>query len=321
MLNFNLRFLVWISPFSKNSFNFHLNADIPFLNDKQTMSGMNLDPEFLLHVGVGQGGGMVKGLFRIIMAQNSGDTVLREYFEEVKQMYERNSRCQEPTFISRNFVKKALEAIHDYVLNKIVQIISNECRPIYSVQVDTSTHVTITTQCALVIRYATQDLRVFNRIISLSSTDSSSGRYLFNKIKDRITELGLDMSDMIGSSTDGASSMLSENVGVTGLLQKHNEQHISIWCVCHRFNLVMQGALQKNNSVVSRIFEHLHSTASILRASPKRMKIWIESISELRVGHQPTNATRACRRHKMVVPIQSIEFFLLKMNPATSLTY
>lgn len=92
--------------------------------------------------------------------------------------------------------------------------------------------------------------------------------------------MGLKVENIVASCTDGATNMTSEVVGVSGLLQKRNPQHIFSWCVCHRYNLMVEDSIGKNIDINEMIVA-LNDFAVLIHGSSKRLLIWSEIVIRL----------------------------------------
>lgn len=132
---------------------------------------------------------------------------------------------------------------------------------------------------------------------------------MFEFLKDKLTEIGLGIHEMIGSCTDGASSMYSELVGLSSYLQRENEKHIYVWCVAHRFNLAVEPAVMKIDENIHSIINSLNKFSTFIRASPMRMTTWTNVILNLHLKYKNINTrirpvadcdTRWWAKYKMI---------------------
>ena len=74
--------------------------------------------------------------------------------------------------------------------------------------------------------------------------EGTSAVAIAQKIKDVLTENGLEISNMRGQGYDGASNMSGKCGGVAKLIRDENLLAIHIHCFAHRLNLCVAGACQ-----------------------------------------------------------------------------
>lgn len=252
-------------------------------------------------------------------ASQNKDGPTYKYLHQEKENYEKNPKSTRASFVSFRFLDKILSVLKTYVQRKIKNEIIDESNGKFAIQLDTSTDRSTAQQCCIVARYTMKDLTVKERIITFLSIANSTGVGIHKFLAERLSELGLDIKNVIASCTDGASNMMSKNVGVTGLIQKLNPRHVVTWCVCHRFNLVIEDSL-KNCAHIVTLISSISTFGGFIRASPNRMKDWQATISafstqfkdvDKRVRPPQTNATRWWSKYKTVrFAIQSTSSFL-----------
>jgi len=68
----------------------------------------------------------------------------------------------------------------------------------------------------------------------LESFDKCDANSISEIIKTELKECGLDISNMNGLSTDGASVMIGKHNGVAAKHREENEKLLNMHCVCHR---------------------------------------------------------------------------------------
>lgn len=223
------------------------------------------------------------------IAVNCKDKELIDYLNKVQKDFAANPQCGQTTFLSVNFIRKVVLAIGAHIQEKIKETIEQKCNSEFAIQVDTSTDNAVKNQCALVVRYVTYKFEINNRIVSIAPLNESTGKAIFDFVEKQIIKLGLSTKNIVASCTDGAANMSSASKGLSGLLQVENPLHIYTWCVCHRYNLVIQAAISLDNSLITDVLKELHETAVFIRASPKRMDIWVSVITNLAETYKDIN--------------------------------
>lgn len=251
--------------------------------------------------------GYFKGVLKFLASFNKDPTTL-EYLQQQQNVYEKNPASKSPSFISHHFLHKILNSVREHMFNTIARIIQDQCNGKFALEIDTATDNSLKQQCSVVARYVTPDLVIHNHIIIFLSVTQTQGQKLFEFVRNRLSDLGLDMKNVIASCTDGANNMFGSNKGFTGFLEKLNPNHISIWCVCHRVNLVIEDALNCCKDIKDIILL-VNDFNSFIRASAKRVNIWSDIVKELgkkyrdldkRLRPRQTNTTRWWSKLKLL---------------------
>lgn len=237
--------------------------------------------------------GYFQSLIKFVSYNNKDDTTFK-YLQNVQQ------KIEKATFINKSFLYKILSACKSYSLESIRDTISNECGSRFSIIIDTATDIAISQQLCFIIRYASNDFNVYERVFTFLSVSNTCAQGILNFLKEKLLAYNLDIKNAVGSCTDGASNMAGLYSGFAGLMRKLNPRHIHTWCVAHRFNLVIEDAIKKCN-LLSDMLASVNSFASFMRRSPKRIANWKEMVKILakkygdineRIMPQKSNATR-----------------------------
>lgn len=191
----------------------------------------------------------------------------------MQRQFEINPHAKSFTFLSIDFINKILRAVKKYTLNSITSVINIQCKGKFSLLLDTATDRTSSQQCSIVIRYVQKNLTIHNKIIAFLSVQGTKGTEIYNFVNETLSNMGLNIKNVIASCTDGAPNMFGGNKGFLGLLEKVNPHHISLWYVCHRFNLVMDDAL-KENQIINDLIKSVGDFNCFIRGSPKRINVW-----------------------------------------------
>lgn len=87
-------------------------------------------------------------------------------------------------------------------------------------------------------------------------------------LRTALTDVGLSLSN-------GAANMRSEVVGVNAYIQENNVNCIYIWCLSHRYNLVVKVATN-NSARVKCILKIAEDSAKLFQSSYIKMNVWVE---------------------------------------------
>ncbi|KAI8742913.1 zinc finger MYM-type protein 1 [Biomphalaria glabrata] len=137
----------------------------------------------------------------------------------------------------------------------------------FSVQIDTTQDINVQDQCSIqsiVIRYVTDT--VHERVIAIVNGTSTTGKGMCDLVCGVFEKLGIDVSQCIGNSTDGASNMQGQYNGFNAWLNTVSPGQIHVWCYAHVLNLVMGDVTKKAVEVVT-LFGVLNTCAVFLLES------------------------------------------------------
>ena len=68
----------------------------------------------------------------------------------------------------------------------------------------------------------------------LKEHDAATAQAIYDLLKEELLSSQLDIKDVMGLATDGASVMVGSIEGVASKLKRDNPCTIAIHCVCHR---------------------------------------------------------------------------------------
>jgi len=100
-------------------------------------------------------------------------------------------------------------------------------------------------------------------------------------VKKDLAACNLDISRLMGLSTDGASVMVGKNNGVAAKLRQRNSKLLNMHCVCHRLALARTDTCQELKytreveDVLRKLWYYFHN-------SPKKMACFLKCQIELR---------------------------------------
>lgn len=178
------------------------------------------------------------------------------------------------TLLSNNFVNNSLFIIRNLLVHSIVDEIDSGGRQ-FGLMMDGSQDITFQEQIALVVRYVDKSCKVVERTISFFNATKTTGRSLYELLRTKLNEIGLNMRNVVGCSFDGASNMSGEYNGVISFIQEDNPYCFFSWCLSHRFNLCVTSAVGSSTKI-KQILLLAEDSAKIFRGSYKRMNVWME---------------------------------------------
>lgn len=216
------------------------------------------------------------GLLKLMAGEN---TELAEYIKTCDE-YSKTKRRNPLPFLSKNFVNNALCVIRKFLVEKIAKEIC-DCGGHFGVLMDGSQDVSSKEQISVVVRYLNDSSNIIERTIAIfNASKNTSGKALYESMRTVLTNAGLSISNVIGCSFDGGSNMRSDNIGVKAFLQQDNPHCVYMWCLSHRFNLVMKTATG-SSELVKRVLLFAENSAKLFRSSYARMNVWIDVVKSI----------------------------------------
>lgn len=213
---------------------------------------INLDPDYI-HMNLQKFIGLLK-----FGSMRGRDDVVLNYLKETQQKFEANHKCNSPIFFSPGFVRKSLRAMKDVVVRKIVNFVNSNCDGRFGVLLDTTTDLSIVNKCSIVIRYVMNDLTINERTVGFLTVDKASGQDIFNLLKETLYKIGLNIANV------------SNEKGVNAFIKEESPRNIHVWCVSHRFNLMIQDACKK----IADLTQNVNDFAVCIKDSYKRLNEW-----------------------------------------------
>lgn len=92
--------------------------------------------------------------------------------------------------------------------------------------------------------------------------------------------IGLHVTNIIGCSFDGAPNMRSDAVGVVHWIHEENINCIYLWCLSHRFNLVVNTATNASERI-KRVLRIAEDSAKLFRSSYIKMNVWTKVVKDI----------------------------------------
>ena len=181
-------------------------------------------------------------------------------------------KLRNATYLSPEIQNEMIDVIgHKIIQCRIVQEVK-EAR-IYTIMVDEVTSHN-TEMMPVCIRFVDKDLNIREELLEVVSLPRITGLHIANKIKDVLSELGLNIRDCRGQGYDGASNMRSDKVGVQALIRQDAPKAVYMHCSGHCLNLAIASSCSL--PVVRNTLEKMKSTVYFFINSPKRESLLME---------------------------------------------
>uniref|UniRef100_A0A6P7H0E8 Uncharacterized protein LOC114349311 n=1 Tax=Diabrotica virgifera virgifera TaxID=50390 RepID=A0A6P7H0E8_DIAVI len=115
---------------------------------------------------------------------------------------------------------------------------------------DSTQDVAVMDQLAICVRYVVQG-KVYERLLEMTVIDDSSGQALYERITSELAKYGIQASNIVACSFDGASNMKGCYNGLQAHFKKANENMIYTHCMAHVLNLVVADSASKRSGEIA----------------------------------------------------------------------
>jgi len=204
-------------------------------------------------------------------------------------------------YISHDIVNELIYEMYRQGLQKLIFCVKESNR--FAVMVNETRDVSGLEQLCFSCRWVSENYEVREDFIGLYVCEKTDAESLVRIIKDIVIRCGLEMQDIRGQTYDGASVLQGQVSGVAKRIKDECPKALSIHCLNHCLNLVLQESSSKcltmSNSL--SVVQQIHN---IISASPKRLatfeKIRSSMSSDQRLSLKPVCPTRWINRGKSV---------------------
>jgi len=176
----------------------------------------------------------------------------------------------------------------------------------YSLIVDESTDISVVKYLYLCIKYfSIKDQCIKIEFLGLVEVDSCTADLLFQHLCKYIKNIGLDINQLIGIGTDGASNLCGKNHSLFALLKKNNPNLQIVRCICHSLNNAISKASDQFPSHIDYICREVYNwfhISPLRRAEYKKTFDLINSCPNNKKFHNfhQLSATRWLARSNVV---------------------
>ncbi|CAI6369830.1 unnamed protein product [Macrosiphum euphorbiae] len=151
----------------------------------------------------------------------------------------------------------------------------------FSIQVDSTQDIGTIDQAAICLRYVSNS-QIKERLFSVVQVKTSSGKGLYELLKECFSQNDINFKNIIGSSFDGAANMQGEFNGLRAFIKQENQNSVYIWCYAHILNLCVCDTCE--NLAAKNLFGLLNRLATFFSDSYKKMGVWKEIQEKLTTG-------------------------------------
>ena len=145
----------------------------------------------------------------------------------------------------------------------------------YGIILDETSDISRTEQVSLCLSFALNGTKK-EAFIGFYSTKSTEGEVLYELVKSAITELNLDLKNIVGKAFDGAANMNGVHKGLSTRMEECSPLGIYVHCYGHVLNLALQDTMTQIEPLRNALGT-IQALYNFLEASPKRHALFSDT--------------------------------------------
>ena len=145
----------------------------------------------------------------------------------------------------------------------------------YGIILDETSDISRTEQVSLCLSFALNGTNK-EAFIGFYSTKSTEGEVLYELVKSAITELNLDLKNIVGKAFDGAANMNGVHKGLSTRMEECSPLGIYVHCYGHVLNLALQDTMTQIEPLRNALGT-IQALYNFLEASPKRHALFSDT--------------------------------------------
>ena len=167
----------------------------------------------------------------------------------------------------------------------------------YGIILDETSDISRTEQVSLCLSFALNGMKK-EAFIGFYSTKSTDGEVLYELVKSSITELNLDLKNIVGKAFDGAANMNGVHKGLSTRMKECSPFGIYVHCYGHVLNLALQDTMTQTEPLRNALGT-IQALYNFLEVSPKRHALFSDTEvqgEDLKLTLKSSSTTRwSCR--------------------------
>ena len=145
----------------------------------------------------------------------------------------------------------------------------------YGIILDETSDISRSEQVSLCLSFALNGTKK-EAFIGFYSTKSTEGEALYELVKSAITELNLDLKNIVGKAFDGAANMNGVHKGLSTRMEECSPLGIYVHCYGHVLNLALQDTMTQIEPLRNALGT-IQALYNFLEASPKRHALFSDT--------------------------------------------
>lgn len=179
-------------------------------------------------------------------------------------------------YTSKTTQNRVLEEVAGQITQKITTNVKEA--GLYSLMIDECGDNSNKEQLAITIRYVQNNEAQEKFLALLECTEGTSGASIAQMIRDELERKGLQLTNMVALTSDGAGNMMGAIKGTGAIMQEYIPSLQHVHCLAHNLNLVIVAAAK--NRYIQDMFTAVQSAYSFFSPSPKRTEALKQKIQE-----------------------------------------
>ena len=211
-------------------------------------------------------------------------------------------------YLSHLIQNELINSLGNKVKNKIIELIKH-CK-YYSILLDCTLDISHQEQLSVVLRCVyikERDVKIVEYLIAFVVVDDTTGKGLYETIKDVLNTTGLKLSDCRGQGYENGANMKGLYKGMQAYISRENPKAFYIPCGCHNLNLLL-GDIAKCSVIAVNFFSTLQKIYNIFAASTSRWNILKKHVKRFS-PHSLSETRWECRVESVKAVLHQISYF------------
>ncbi|XP_072047174.1 zinc finger MYM-type protein 1-like [Amphiura filiformis] len=147
--------------------------------------------------------------------------------------------------IQNEFISSIAQVIQDRIIAEIKQA------HYFGVIMDSTIDISHVDQLSFCIRYVDEHFRIQERFLLFTDINKSDSQSLFDRLKEILADLGLEIKLIRSQSYDGAANMSGKLSGLQTRVKEENDLALYVHCCAHNLNLVLCDACSECTEAIT----------------------------------------------------------------------
>jgi len=227
-----------------------------------------------------------------------------------------NTHAKNVSYMSKTTQNELISCCGDIITGNIISNIKfrgDNNHYYYTILADEALDSSGKEQLSLVLRFLDSSLNIREEFVGFCHLKSGlKGEDIANAIKQKISDLGLNIMNCRGQGYDGAGSVAGYKNGCSSHILRENRKALYTHCFSHRLNLAVSKSFKITS--VNNMMETVHKISDFFRFSEQRQLAFEKNVQLFCPASTKSKLRDPCRT-RWVERIKDLELFVELFQP------
>ena len=210
------------------------------------------------------------------------------------------------TYHSKTTQNELISICGERIVTKLIDEVKSA--KFFSVLADEAADISNTEQLSVVIRFVDQNANIRKEFMGFfPCNEGLSGEEICLKIKEAVSNIGLDMKNCRGKGYDGAGNMAGKCSGAAARIQHLYPKALYVHCRSHVLNLCVASACKIQ--LVKNMMSHVCTASNFFNVHPKHDNVLKDKIKLVLTESRHRHLIDVCRT-RWLARIDGLEIFI-----------